>query len=659
MISDRHKLSHGFQITLARKPFEKTKTDEKGNVKTYYSRSELLEKDETGNLKIRVTRYVRAPNIRSVVFKGGGGRAWVYKKLLDKLNETGAIECVEEFGGSSAGSIFAAHAAVPYLPDDPDKDNLKFYEAKDAVSDSKWGTLYKVITSPLYLISKPLEYLSDFFGWMGGNLNKVTPLQIIGVPLNFVSGILSFGSAITHPDIFAIVYNLITLGSIFRGEKLHNNIRDSLAENTRRALEQFLNRIKQSKKRDAIIRKLEKIPGLIESITIEEKSNKAEVKLATKDINFSHFHALRKIRGSGFKDIFVVASNKKELYKTRSEPKADGLSSVRIFNHQSKPNTAVHNAIWMTIAAPTLFPSVKDVETGEEYVDGGCANNFPIQHASTKKTMSKFEEKRQRGVNKQDLDVLGARVEYKEEMHFLHMPKKVKSWWEKLKSKVNKFVYRVLTGVDIISSDKKINHLTKQQYSQRTLQIYDHDLGFTEFHIEKHRKQKAFNEEEKRINNYFKLHEGELVSVENFKFSLSELDKLKKNVMPIHMQKKLYNFLLKTKDEDVFADMPSVSRKLLRADLLRVLKNNIAGSEYDAAMSSKKESKHNPHEKKERKSNQVSVRASSSTSAMFSKTKLSSGSEVKRSPDLSSQTLAIAPVSDKSLELDFSYRRMQ
>ena len=177
-------LTHGFQVSILR--------NEKGEALAH----------EKGNPEYKVSYYVRAPKFRVVVFKGGGGRAWVYKKFLQVIEENGSINYVQEYGGSSAGALFAALAAMPLKRIEREKivDELNFH--RDILDDSIYSKIYHVIMSPLYLVAKPFEWTSRIFSFLGNQLNKISFGKILGYPLNFIAGIFNFVSIFTHPPRF-------------------------------------------------------------------------------------------------------------------------------------------------------------------------------------------------------------------------------------------------------------------------------------------------------------------------------------------------------------------------------------------------------------------------------------------------------------------------
>lgn len=530
-------LTHGFQVSIQKDDKDQPILDAKGNH------------------QFKVNFFVRAPKFRVVVFKGGGGRAWVYKKFLQVIEENGSIDYVKEYGGSSAGALFAALAAMPLKRMEREKivDELNFH--RDILDDSFFSKLYHFIMSPLYLVSKPFEWTSRLLGFLGNQFNKISFGKLIGFPLNFIAGIVNFIAIVTHPLTLAGIYNLFRKGGIYRGEHLQNYIRDSIYRGTITCIERFLNNEENPAKRNKALHALSRLDNLM---VIRKKNAKAyQVILKTKNITFEHFHQLSKIRGLGFKDIFLTATRCKD-------------GQLKVFNHETDPTRTVHQAVRMSMSAPLIYQTIHD--QGEEYMDGGCADNFPMLYASKRNYRNDFEKTYLRGKDGQDLDILGVRVEYGKDLGLIFLPIKLfQSWWEKLTDRLEKFFYNTICGMDIYEPNDQVQQVIKEKYSQRVLDLYDHDIGFTETDIAKPRGHRILQIEEKRINDFLQAHNLELTHMECFN-SLEN--------MPLKMQRKFMHFLMKESiaDDDIFtADMSDLPLEELRNNLIYQLRENTKG----------------------------------------------------------------------------------
>ncbi len=524
---------------------------------------------------LRYTYFVRAPRFRAIVFKGGGGRTWVYQKLLHMLQENGLIDHVKEYGGSSAGALFAVLAAMPLKHEERARmiDGLKFHH--DILDDSTASKIYQCLTFPLYIISKPLAWISEAFSYLAKQCYKVRGGFLLGVPFDIISGIVKFASGITHPECAAGIYNLFVRGGIYRGNELQKYIKQSLYKGTKKSIERFLNQIEDPHAQQKIINTLlkidEKKPNkFISHVTRDPNTQKLHIHLATKNITFNHFHQLAAIKDLGFKDVFLTATRCEETSKGR----------LKILNHKNTPNKPIHLAVRMSMSAPLLYQPVYD--KGRYYMDGGCADNFPIKHASHRRYANHFEKKYLRGKHHQDLDVLGVRVEYAEDMDFIHHPiNAITGWWDRLKNRAQMAMFNFICGMDIYAPENKNRHEIKKKYPLRVLQLYDHGVGFTEVGIDATRKHAIFQCEEKRIETFLNAHNSELTHVENYD-SLSRNNLHDKNTMNLKRQKKFLHFLYNTSvpDEQIFSpEFSEEDAAACRQQLIHKLTVNLTGSD--------------------------------------------------------------------------------
>lgn len=503
-------------------------------------------KDENGNYQCQFTFYVRAPRFRVIVFKGGGGRAWVYRKLLHIMEDNGSLHYIKEYGGSSAGALYAALAAIPMKAQEREFiiDELKFH--RDILSNTRQAKLYKILTAPLYLISKPLEWIAKISDVTANFFNKISFGNILGWPLHFIAGLFKISSAITHPEFAAGIYNLFSKGGIYKGNNLQEYIRQSIYASTKKSLEQFLNNLDNISQKRRAINALKRIPYLIKTIN-EDPNADIKIELCNKEITFEHFHLLSKIKGLGFRDIFLTGTRCREVF---------GKSRLRVFNYKNDPQKPVYRAVRISMSAPLIYQSVRD-DDGMEYMDGGCADNFPMEHASERQYPTQFEKKYLRGQYKQDLDVLGVRVEYEKDLGILFEPIRIlQGWWEKLTNTIEQFIYNKICGMDIYKTENDSRNIFKEKFSHRVLQLYDHGVGFTEVDIAAPRKHRILQIEEKRINDFMKAHRSELTHAETYttlykkKKEIAEKKNMsKKNLQP---KNKLMNKEMQKKTIKIF-----------------------------------------------------------------------------------------------------------
>jgi predicted acylesterase/phospholipase RssA len=526
MRSDRPKSLHGFQISL----------DEK-------------------TTQLIFSYYIKPPEIRSVVFKGGGGRVWIYLSLLEYLEKNNLLNQIKEFGGSSGGALVSVFAALPLTSKERIQaiQKLELDKAKDILGDSIGSSIYKIITTPQYIISKSLEVIGNSFDWCGHQLNQTTGNRWIGMPLRLMAQTASGFSFLTHPYFPAGIYNLVTTGGICRGDRLHNNFRKSIYENTTKCLEYFLNEIKGEDNREKIIRQLRKT-GLIEKI--EKINGIIKIKLTTENITFHHFNQLAMIDGSGFKDVFITAAR----YK--------GVNHLKIFNYKNTPDMTLYDAIRFSISTPILFK--KREYNGETYIDGGCSNNFPIQYAT------KGEYDLPKEYKQLHLDVLGVRVEYQNEMGFLFQPENnlLKGFMEHLSQRIIKIA---CGGIDLIQEDEKSVKEMKKNYSHRVIQFNDQGRSFSDFSITSEKLELLLQSAAQNIKDYFSSHQNEILHLENFSSIDGKSDNNQKGIMHNDLKKVLYEYLKEKSNtnESIFYNIPASHQKKIRIDLIKQLEKHL------------------------------------------------------------------------------------
>ncbi len=524
------------------------------------------------NDHLQYTYFVRAPRYRVIVFKGGGGRAWVYQHCLHMFKKNGLLEHVKEYGGSSAGALFAVLSAMPLKRGERERiiEELKFHH--DILDDSFGSKIYRIITAPLYLISTPLSWIANTFLYAAKKSCNLPGGSLLAFPLNIISGLIQSLSLLTHPKCAAVIYNVVIKKGLFHGKELQQYIKLALHDGTQLSIERFLNHIEDPNTKERIINKLLNMQDLISSITKDINTHQIKVKLATHDITFEHFHRLAAIKELGFKDVFLTATRCQETVEGR----------LAIFNYKNTPQKPIHLAVRMSMSIPFLYRPVYD--DGMYYMDGGCADNFPIRHASPRRYANNFEKDYLRGTYKQDLDVLGVRIEYAEDLGFFHHPTRmISSFWEKIKTRAQEIVFNLVCGMDIVTPESRTRHAIKKKYPLRILQLYDHDVGVTEVGIDRTRKHKILQCEEKRIQEFINAHNPGLTHIENHESFFHHKLNPTKNSMSRKQQKKFLRFLFNEAipNENIFSsDFSEEEAAECRQQLINKLTVNLKGKQF-------------------------------------------------------------------------------
>ncbi|MGL5064977.1 MAG: patatin-like phospholipase family protein [Microcoleus sp.] len=156
---------------------------------------------------------------------------------------------------------------------------------------------------------------------------------------------------------------------------------------------------------------------------------------------------------------------------------------LEVFSFHRTPDMPVDLAVRISMSLPWFFQSVK--YNGQEYIDGGCLNNYPMFIfneppyflAGMNKVLTGVQ-----GVYSQNLCTLGLKVDSQDEIKKLLWEggqQNPQSWLGKLRDKIiNKLV-----GVNYIDATKEIDREAYEKHPQRTIQISDLNYGTFNFNL--------------------------------------------------------------------------------------------------------------------------------------------------------------------------------
>lgn len=156
---------------------------------------------------------------------------------------------------------------------------------------------------------------------------------------------------------------------------------------------------------------------------------------------------------------------------------------LEVFDFHRTPDMPVDLAVRISMSLPWFFKSVK--YNGQEYMDGGCLNNYPMfifnELPYFKPGMNRLLTGQQ-GVYSQNLCTLGLKVDSQDEIQKIlweGAKQDPQSWLGKLADKLkNKAV-----GVNYTDASKRIDRETYDKYPQRTIQISDRDYSTFNFNL--------------------------------------------------------------------------------------------------------------------------------------------------------------------------------
>ncbi len=423
------------------------------------------------------------PPIKSLILKGTLARGHVRQKSLEKIEcnaeityNNGNIKItakdplthVTTVYGTSAGAIVAAlFVAIPHTPNIHKKTIHAF--DMSAIADSWPKAMDKTIALGIksrhllfaipYLIAKPLRLVATGLHLVANVLiPKSTkwkailfPLTMIGVIFEIIARIIGGTSLLFDPDMWCEIYNYFINDCIYRGEKIKIALKQAITINTKNALTHFLTTIKDAKNKIPALKQWEAI-GLI---TINDA--RCTTWSVTNNITFRHFDFLAtQFPTSGFKKLAISGTRCK-----------DGVSVL--FNFEDFPDMPIYEAVRISIALPGVYKPV--IHDGVAYMDGNCANNFPIFDAATNDDKESLDWHAY--YNEQA--VIGADVEYNNEKQRLILgPTPITSPRGIIIS-----LWNWLSGKDIYTSTVKTDESEEDSIDEDETQSSDDNLAFT------------------------------------------------------------------------------------------------------------------------------------------------------------------------------------
>ncbi|MEO8401408.1 MAG: patatin-like phospholipase family protein [Gammaproteobacteria bacterium] len=423
---------------------------------------------------------VKAPPTRAIVFKGGGARGLAYNTFLN--GDESRRDSLEEVGGSSAGAVAAVCYAMPFPPGERAKALEKF----------------------------DMSNMSDIRDSAGQELK----------------GWRWYWRAFS---------NLVTKGGLHTGEKLTNMSKQGIWENTHAGLKRFIDKQDSENEKIKILGKLAEI-GLVRKCIFDASGKLIDFTI-TDEITFKHFHYLAtNYKESGFKDLFIMS--------TRDSDK----SSVKFDYHSDE---TIYRAVRWSVSMPLYYTKEKD-SGGNYYLDAGCANNCPVTETSPSdypkeypnflkkifndiyKKINKNQADKATSLQSEhsfsDMTSLVVRVEYKSEMDFLWNTKlslfdKMTKWLkDNTIGRFSRWAQDTIVGTNMYARDEEVTQTLKEYHAPQVLQLYDTDVGITEFNLSEEKRAALDKQATKDINQYYSNHQDERVPIQYYA-SIAEMPK--------------------------------------------------------------------------------------------------------------------------------------
>lgn len=468
--------------------------------------------------------YMDPPELRVLSFKGGGVRVVVYRKFLEIAQQNGTLATIKEIGGSSSGTFVAAFAALHY--DDPKKrtEALEFINqsnVQDIMGTSRAWKAYQVISSPLYIASKPLEWTANAINWVAKQCNKVSIGKLIGYPLTLVSALISAASMITSPRGAAGLFNLLWSGGIYRGDLLQQRTRDRIQQDTQLALNSILSKITDNNKIAEIQKNLVKI-GLCQ---IQHRKL-----IVLPDITFNHLYEISLLPRSQFKEFYTTAVRTKD-------------KKLVVFNKVNTPDMTIHLATRLAMSFPKVYKP--GLFQGDEYFDGGAIDNSPVRLATTK-PVTEFQLKHDITDN---LARLNIRVEYPDHyQQYLWHKAQPRSRFNQVLFELKSYFYQLFTvGIDSVEHEAESAASMRKDFAQRTLQMQDFGIARLDYNLNAVKRHELSEKSGDQVNQYFDLHRNEKAIIKHYRQpkaeSIADEKHSPHDTMPMDIQIKLLEFL--------------------------------------------------------------------------------------------------------------------
>lgn len=252
---------------------------------------------------------------------------------------------------------------------------------------------------------------------------------------------------------------------LYNGEAILKNMRKWIHDEIHQNLLAQLNKTSPWQARQKI-QYLKKI-GLIKSAVENERGKLNFIKdiQLTDRITFRHLNELAIFYPDVFKKLFITGTN---YTKKRLE----------VFCNKSDPEMEIALAVRISMSIPWVFKMVKYKD--DSFMDGGCLNNFAIDHFDAPEFM---ESENCRGLQGQNLSAVGIKMasgqEKKEEGQ---KPKPVTSKLKRAGNAIAKSVANKLVGVKYKESCEKTRAVI-EDHAHRVVRVFDEGVGMAEFGI--------------------------------------------------------------------------------------------------------------------------------------------------------------------------------
>ncbi|HAU1191366.1 TPA: patatin-like phospholipase family protein [Legionella pneumophila] len=283
---------------------------------------------------------------KNLVFRGGGSKGVAYVGALQSLSEQGVLENIENVAGSSAGAMTAAIVACG-----GSAELMEYFcsanSFEDFVDNPLTRRLVKLFLGGKSLSSAPsADYSSVSHEQTDKQLDAKSSLaeaKLVTKPSMLTGLIASKGSklveAMEHVMRMAIFTHF--------PESLDNELK-SLSDKLSAIEDKESAEYSNLANRKQIVEDTQKIINGLHDPNF--------------DLTFGHLHTLHQYDPQQFKELYITGT--------------DENGELRIFSHEKDADMPVSIAVRISASLPGAFDPV--LYQGRKYIDGGAANNLPV-----------------------------------------------------------------------------------------------------------------------------------------------------------------------------------------------------------------------------------------------------------------------------------------
>ncbi|AOW52169.1 TPA: hypothetical protein JBB06_00735 [Legionella pneumophila subsp. pneumophila] len=281
---------------------------------------------------------------KNLVFRGGGSKGIAYVGALQSLSEQGVLENIENVAGSSAGAMTAAIVACG-----GSADLMEYFCSANSLADFVDNRLTKKLlpkSEKSLQADSSVDYSSISHEQKGSQLDTESSLaeaKLVTKPSKLTFAIASKSAKLVEAMEHVMRMAIFTHFPESLDNEL-NNVHEKLKAIEDKGSAEYIN----FAKRQQVLEDTQKIINELHDPNF--------------DLTFGHLHTLHQYDPQRFKELYVTGT--------------DENGELRIFSHEQDADMPVSIAVRVSASLPGVFDPV--IYEGRKYIDGGAANNLPV-----------------------------------------------------------------------------------------------------------------------------------------------------------------------------------------------------------------------------------------------------------------------------------------